>query len=40
MRRDAKQARSSAALRAETAFRRAMEDSLATGLAVYRPQAA
>lgn len=34
MRRDAKQARVERALRAETAFRRAMEDSLATGLAV------
>ena len=35
MRRDAKQARVERALRAETAFRRAMEDSLATGLAVF-----
>ena len=34
MRRDARQARVERALRAETAFRRAMEDSLATGLAV------
>ena len=37
MRRDARQARVERALRAETAFRRAMEDSLATGLAVIRP---
>jgi len=35
MRRDAKQAKVERALRAETAFRRAMEDSLATGLAVF-----
>jgi PAS domain S-box-containing protein len=35
MRRDAKQASVERALRAETAFRRAMEDSLATGLAVF-----
>ncbi|HTN49099.1 MAG TPA: ATP-binding protein, partial [Burkholderiaceae bacterium] len=34
MRRDVRQARVERALRAETAFRRAMEDSLATGLAV------
>jgi PAS domain S-box-containing protein len=34
VRRDARQARVERALRAETAFRRAMEDSLATGLAV------
>ena len=35
LRRDAKQARVERALLAETAFRRAMEDSLATGLAVF-----
>jgi len=35
MRRDVRQARVERALRAETAFRRAMEDSLATGLAVF-----
>ncbi|HQR55246.1 MAG TPA: PAS domain S-box protein [Burkholderiaceae bacterium] len=35
MRRDAKQASVERTLRAETAFRRAMEDSLATGLAVF-----
>jgi PAS domain S-box-containing protein len=35
VRRDARQARVERALRAETAFRRAMEDSLATGLAVF-----
>ncbi len=35
MRRDVKQAKVERALRAETAFRRAMEDSLATGLAVF-----
>jgi len=34
VRRDARQAKVERALRAETAFRRAMEDSLATGLAV------
>lgn len=35
VRRDARQARVERTLRAETAFRRAMEDSLATGLAVF-----
>jgi PAS domain S-box-containing protein len=38
VRRDARQARVERALRAETAFRRAMEDSLATGLAVIDRQ--